>query len=62
MDSTPSRWDAVTRAIGCPKCGCWETAYKYVSSRDFIRRTCERCGYVWTEEPVQKEPIQGPTP
>ena len=34
----------------CPKCGCSSVSSRYMM--DCIQRTCPRCGYVWSERPL----------
>lgn len=45
----------------CKKCGCGKAATKYMGrsfsangDEDYLLRTCERCSYVWKEEPLNR--------
>lgn len=38
----------------CPKCGGLAEE-KYDEPTDTIKRTCKRCGHVWTEEPLDSQ-------
>lgn len=39
----------------CPKCANdWVTS-QYVPQGDYIRRVCQRCGYFWYDDTLDKE-------
>lgn len=50
IDEKPTTYYNVWNA--CKKCGATRAATHYVGFNDTIRRTCNECGYVWFEFPV----------
>lgn len=40
----------------CSKCGSLMVGTRHADSPSRMVRKCERCGYVWTEAPLDQEP------
>lgn len=45
----------------CPKCGDCDARCKWDGVFDRIDLTCDRCGYTWSRQPLDKPPA-APTP
>ena len=40
----------------CNKCGSGRIGLEYQELTDRVQCTCDKCGYVWQEDPLDKHP------
>lgn len=41
----------------CAKCGCEKADVEWDKSVDVLNRRCQRCGYIWTESPLDRAAV-----